>query len=63
MEKHELDMLQIILSSGIVVKSVLLLLILMSVASWAIIFLKRRAIRNLKKITNNLRLFIDKVKT
>ena len=49
MEKHELDILQIILSSGIVVKLVLLLLILMSVISWAVIFLKRRAIKNLKK--------------
>ena len=49
MEQQELNILQIILDSGIVVKIVLLLLILMSVVSWAVIFLKRKATRNLKK--------------
>ena len=49
MEQNELDILQIILDSGIVVKLVLILLILMSVLSWAIIFLKKRAVGNLKK--------------
>ena len=52
MERHDLDLLQIILSSGIVVKLVLILLILMSVVSWAVILLKRRAIKNLKKNNN-----------
>ena len=49
MEVSEINILQIILDSGIVVKSVLLLLIFLSIVSWAVIFLKRRAIGNLKK--------------
>ena len=49
MEASEINILQIILNSGIVVKFVLILLIVLSVISWAVIFLKRRAIGNLKK--------------
>ena len=52
MEASEINILQIILDSGIVVKLVLIILILMSVVSWAVIFLKRRAIGNLK--SNNV---------
>ena len=49
MEGSEINILQIILSSGIVVKLVLILLLVMSVVSWAVIFLKRRSMNNLKK--------------
>lgn len=45
----QLDMLQIILESGPVVKSVLVILIFASLASWAIVFKKRALIKNVEK--------------
>ncbi len=47
MEAQKLDMLKIILDSGIVVKLVLLSLIASSVVSWAIVIKKRKVIRKL----------------
>ncbi|CAM9915328.1 unnamed protein product [Chrysoparadoxa australica] len=44
----EMDILKIILESGLVVKAVLLLLILSSVVSWAIVLMKRNLISNLE---------------
>ncbi|MBK23420.1 MAG: protein TolQ [Halobacteriovorax sp.] len=49
MNTAELDMLQIILESGIVVKSVLASLILASLVSWAIVFKKRSLINSVEK--------------
>ena len=49
METAQLDMLQIILESGIVVKSVLGLLILASFVSWAIVFKKRSLVKSVEK--------------
>jgi biopolymer transport protein TolQ len=46
---QELDILKIIWESGIVVKFVLLLLIVASLLSWAIVFKKRSAIKELKE--------------
>lgn len=40
----QMDILEILLSSGVVVKIVLILLLLASVLSWAIIFLKKRTL-------------------
>lgn len=45
----ELDILKIILESGFVVKGVLLLLILASVLSWAIVLMKKNLLDNLEK--------------
>lgn len=49
MNSGELDILQILLQSGIVVKLVLLILIACSVLSWAIIFQKRKALKKVEK--------------
>ena len=46
MESHQMDMLTIILSSGPVVKGVLIALIVSSVVSWSIIFKKRKMIKD-----------------
>lgn len=48
----EMDILKIILESGLVVKAVLLLLILSSVVSWAIVLMKRNLISNLENANN-----------
>lgn len=56
MNSGELDILTILLQSGIVVKSVLLILIACSVLSWAIIFQKRKA---LNKVAENNKKFQD----
>lgn len=44
----ELDLVQILLASGFVVKAVLLILILCSVYSWAVIFNKHKELKQLK---------------
>lgn len=49
METAQLDMLQIILESGIVVKSVLGILIFASLVSWAIVFKKRSLVKSVEK--------------
>lgn len=49
MASGELDILQILLQSGIVVKSVLLILVVCSVLSWTIIFQKRKALGQVAK--------------
>ena len=56
MGSNELDIVNIILSSGLVVKGVLLLLFFASIVSWAIIFKKRK---NLKKIERDNAEFLD----
>ena len=56
MESAQLDMLQIILESGLVVKAVLLLLILASFVSWAIVFKKRSLVKAAEK---NNRIFME----
>jgi biopolymer transport protein TolQ len=56
MGSNELDIVNIILSSGPVVKGVLLLLFFASIVSWAIIFKKRK---NLKKIEKDNAEFLD----
>ena len=48
MEPAQLDILAIILESGLVVKGVLILLILASVFSWAIVFIKRKILSELE---------------
>lgn len=45
----QMDILEILLSSGVVVKIVLLLLILASVLSWAIIFVKRKTLSRVEE--------------
>ncbi|MFT6069814.1 MAG: biopolymer transport protein TolQ [Bacteriovoracaceae bacterium] len=60
MESTQLDMLQIILESGLVVKSVLGILILASFVSWAIVFKKRSLVRSVEK---NNKLFMDLYKS
>lgn len=52
----ELDILQIILESGFVVKGVLILLIVASVVSWAIVMMKKKLI---KELQSNNQLFKD----
>lgn len=49
MEAAQLDILQIILESGLVVKSVLGILVLASFASWAIVFKKRSLAKSVEK--------------
>ena len=49
MGENELNILQIILESGFVVKSVLFMLLFSSIVSWAVVFLKRRVIKELEK--------------
>jgi biopolymer transport protein TolQ len=49
----ELDILNIILESGLVVKAVLLLLIFASIVSWAIVFYKKNHFRVLKNNDEN----------
>lgn len=49
MEHRSLDIIAIILASGWVVKTVLLLLIIASIVSWAIVFLKKRQLAKLKE--------------
>lgn len=56
MQPKHLDIFQIMLQSGFVVKIVLLLLIICSVVSWAIIFKKKKMFKELKD--NNLK-FLD----
>lgn len=51
MEGGELSILRVILDSGLVVKFVLLLLVVASVASWAIIFSKRKTLNGM--VANN----------
>ena len=46
MESTDLNIWHIILESGLVVKAVLILLIVFSIASWAIVFLKRKAFKD-----------------
>lgn len=53
METAQLDMLQIMLESGIVVKSVLGILVLASLFSWAIVFKKRSLVRSVEKNNKN----------
>lgn len=48
----ELDILKIILESGLVVKAVLLLLILASVISWAIVLMKKSLINQIEDANN-----------
>ena len=62
MEGSELNILKILLESGWVVKFVLLLLVLSSVVSWAIIFLKRSMFKEFGKIIKNFGIFTAKVK-
>ena len=45
-----MDMLKIILSSGIIVKLVLLFLILCSILSWAIVLFKKKQLQNVRKM-------------
>lgn len=52
----ELDILKIILESGLVVKGVLILLIICSVVSWAIVMMKKKLI---KELQSNNDLFKD----
>lgn len=56
MAPGELDIIQILLQSGVVVKSVLLILVACSVLSWTIIFQKRKA---LKAVAENNKKFHD----
>lgn len=56
MESIELDIVKIILNSGIVVKGVLLLLFFCSIVSWAIILKKIKNIKRLEKDNNE---FLD----
>ena len=56
MPAAEMDMLQIILDGGLVVKSVLISLIIASLASWAIVFKKRSLI---KSVEENNKKFLD----
>lgn len=56
MNSGELDIITILLQSGIVVKSVLIILIACSVLSWAIIFQKRKA---LNQVAENNKKFHD----
>lgn len=49
----QLDMLQIILESGLVVKAVLLSLILSSLVSWAIVFKKSSLVKKVEKNNQN----------
>lgn len=53
MEHQSLDIMAIILASGWVVKGVLILLIVCSVASWAIVFLKKRMLSRLNDSNEN----------
>ena len=53
MESVQLDIMSIILEAGIVVKLVLLILILCSVVSWAIILKKLKLYKNLKTAKTN----------
>ncbi len=46
--ENELDILKIILDSGYVVKGVLILLIIASILSWAIVLMKRKLFSNLR---------------
>ncbi len=60
MESTQLDMFQIILESGLVVKSVLGILILASFVSWAIVFKKRSLVKAAEK---NNKIFMDLYKS
>lgn len=53
MGHSELDILKIILSSGPVVKAVLIILIIASITSWAIVFYKRSHLKALKENDDN----------
>ncbi|EQC49053.1 putative protein TolQ [Bacteriovorax sp. BSW11_IV] len=53
MEHKSLDIIAIILASGWVVKFVLFLLILASIVSWAIVFLKKRQLARLRENNND----------
>lgn len=50
---EQLNILQIILESGYIVKGVLLSLILASIVSWGIIFLKKKTIKTITKNNDN----------
>jgi biopolymer transport protein TolQ len=52
---QDLSILHLVLNASLVVQAVMLLLLLVSVASWAAIFRKLFAIRRLKALNDSLR--------
>lgn len=55
-----LDIFQILLESGIIVKAVLLLLIICSIYSWAIIFERKKKFKSIMESNNEFKQFFDK---
>lgn len=59
----ELDIFKIILESGLVVKGVLLLLIIASVLSWAIVLMKRKVLGEFQKNNNEFNQMFHEART
>lgn len=59
----ELDIIKIILDSGLVVKGVLLLLIMASILSWAIVFMKKKLFSQLEKSNEDFMKIYEKTQT